>query len=316
VITLPPPFPPFSFSVTSDREIDHTNLYLYSYIKPLDSLTFTVGSSYDDFDADDENIKDQDQLNPKFGITWNPFRDTTLRTAVFRVLKRTLISDQTLEPTQVAGFNQFFDDSIGTESWHYGIAIDQKFSRDIYGGAEFSYRDLSVPYNDVLANELKDAAWDEYFGRSYLYWTPHEWLALSTEYQYERFDRDREFAIGIHRITTHSVPLGMNFFHPSGLSASLKATFFDQDGDFERLNASGNFENGEDQFWVVDAAISYRLPKRFGFITVGARNLFDNSFKYYDTDRTSEFSENVDAPLVRSPIQPDRLVFLKFTLAL
>jgi hypothetical protein len=140
---------------------------------------------------------------------------------------------------------------------------------------------------------------------------------LSADYQYERFDRDKEFTIGIRKITTHSVPLGMNFFHPSGLSTSLKATFFDQDGDFERVNASGTgiFESGKDHFWVVDAAISYRLPKRFGFITLGARNLFDNSFKYYDTDRDYEFSENASLPSVRSPIRPDRLVFLTFTLA-
>jgi hypothetical protein len=41
---------------------------------------------------------------------------TTLRAAAFRVLKRTLITDQTLEPTQVAGFNQFFDDANLTEA--------------------------------------------------------------------------------------------------------------------------------------------------------------------------------------------------------
>ena len=73
---------------------------------------------------------DKDQFNPKFGITWNPFPGTTLRAAVFRVLKRTLITDQTLEPTQVAGFNQFFDDSMLTDAWRYGGAIDQKFTKE------------------------------------------------------------------------------------------------------------------------------------------------------------------------------------------
>ena len=84
-------------------------------------------------------IRDQDQFNPKFGVTWNPFTDTTLRGAVFRALKRTLITNQTLEPTQVAGFNQFFDDPNVTESWRYGVAVDQKFSKSIYGGVEVSH---------------------------------------------------------------------------------------------------------------------------------------------------------------------------------
>ena len=50
-------------------------------------------------------------------------------------------------------------------------------------------------------------------------------------------------------------------------------------------------------------AISYRLPKRFGFITVGAKNLFNQSFKYFDTDPWNP------------AIQPDRMVYCKVTLA-
>ncbi len=44
---------------------------------------------------------DKKLLNPKFGITWNPAQNTTIRVAVFRTLKRLLVTDQTLEPTQV-----------------------------------------------------------------------------------------------------------------------------------------------------------------------------------------------------------------------
>ena len=65
-----------------------------------------------------------------------------------------------------------------------------------------------------------------------------------------------------------------------------------------------SFEHGEDNFWVVDAAISYRLPKRYGFITVGVRNLFDRKFEYADTD--------IDNPR----IQPDRFFFARVTLAI
>jgi len=110
---------------------------------------FTVGASGDFYDADDKNEElslDRNKFNPKFGVNWYPFDDTTVRAAVFRTFKRTLITDQTLEPTQVAGFNQFFDDVDATEAWVYGIGVDQKFSQNVYGGAEYSYRNLSVPY--------------------------------------------------------------------------------------------------------------------------------------------------------------------------
>ena len=79
--------------------------------------------------------------------------------------------------------------------------------------------------------------------------------------------------------------MAVSFFHPSGLSAFVKAAYLNQKGDFRtaRYVPGISFE-GEDQFWVVDAAISYRLPKQYGFLTVGAKNLFDRSFRYQDTD--------------------------------
>ena len=56
-------------------------------------------------------------------MSWNLKPGTTLRAAGFRTLKRTLVTDQTLEPTQVAGFNQFFDDPSATESEVFGLAV-------------------------------------------------------------------------------------------------------------------------------------------------------------------------------------------------
>ena len=212
--------------------------------------------------------------------------------------------DQTLEPTQVAGFNQFFDDFDGTEAWRFGGAIDQKFTQNLYGGAEFAYRDLEIPYifetdEGSFKNKEEDA--EEYDGRAYLFWTPHKWLALRAEYQYERFESDGETDLP-EEVETHRVPLGVNFYHPSGLSASLTTTYYDQDGDFVRIDGSN--ESDDDNFWLVDVGLRYRFPKRYGFLTVGARNLFDEDFNYYDTD-----FEN-------PAIWPERVIFATVTLAL
>ena len=307
-----PPFLVGVFPQDIDTKTNHYNLYLYTYIKLLPNVTFTVGVSGDFFDQNDkvDNVRDinKNQVNPKFGITWTPLPGTTIRGAAFRTFKRTLITDQTLEPTQVAGFNQFFDDLNATKAWVYGGAIDQKFLRSLYAGVSFYYRDLEVPFfvtPPPPASIFSDKVdWKEYIGRAYLYWTPQNWVALRTGYQYERFKRDDAFTFNISEVKTHRVPIGINFIHPSGFSVGLKAEYFHQNGDFERLDAPrGEFESGNDAFWVVDAAINYRLPKRYGFITVGAANLFDKSFKYADTD--------LDNPAVT----PDRTVFGKVTLA-
>ena len=162
----------------SDSGVRHTNLYLYSYLSYPENLTFTIGASGDFFNGGVSAAEDKNQVNPKFGVTWKPVPGTTLRGAVFRTLTRTLVNDQTLEPTQVAGFNQFFDEARSTDAWCYGAAVDQKFSKSVYGGLEFSKRDLDVPA--PVGGTIPDTRvdWEEDLGRAYLFWTPHKWLGL------------------------------------------------------------------------------------------------------------------------------------------
>jgi outer membrane receptor for ferrienterochelin and colicin len=141
--------------------------------------------------------------------------------------------------------------------------------------------------------------------RAYLYWAPHKWFAFKAEYRYEKFERDPEFAFNIREVKTNSIPLGVNFSHPSGLSASFVATYYDQEGEFMRVGPIDvPFENGSDDFWVADTAIKYRLPKRYGFLTLGVTNLFDKKFQYADTDFNNP------------RLQPQRSLFCKVTLAI
>ena len=314
IIPLPPPLPPITIPAQTindvqefDRSAKHTNLYLYSYLNYPKKVTWTLGASGDLFDNVSSDENDKDQFNPKLGITLNLFTHTTLRGAVFRTLTRTLITDQTLEPTQVAGFNQFFDEPSGTDAWNYGGAIDQKFSDNVYAGIEYTRRDLTAPYTETNpvagTSTLNEADWEEDLSRIYFFWTPHKWVSFTAEYLWEQFEKDENFAPGAKKVETSYVPLGINFFHSSGLSVFLRGTYIDQEGAFERPSA-GIFEDGQDNFWVFDASISYRLPKRYGFITVGAKNVFDEDFKYFDTD--------LDNPR----IQPGSVFFGQITLAI
>jgi outer membrane receptor protein involved in Fe transport len=301
-------------TIVIKNDIRYTNLYVYSQINYLKNLTVTLGISADFFES---TSVDRDQVNPKLGLTWNLFPSTTLRAAVFRVLNTGVILDQTIEPTQVAGFNQFFGTTFeqnfseatfpGIDAWRYGVAIDHKFSPSLYAGGEFSKRDLEVRLRSQDAGRLEEEAWDEYLARAYLYWTPRPWLATSVEYQFERFERGDFLGAftGIGEVETHSLPLGISFFHPSGLSVRLKATYLHQDGEFASplFDPKRPFRSGDDQFWLVDAAIRYRLPKRRGFATLGVKNLFDEEFKFQELD-----------PATRT-IQRDRLIFGRLTLA-
>jgi hypothetical protein len=281
-------------------DLRHATPYIYSYLNVLKDVTFILGLSADFRDGESPDVDGKPQYNPKMGAIWSPLPGTTLRIAGFRTLKRTLISNQTLEPTQVAGFNQFFDDFNGTKSWRYGVGLDQKFTNDLFGGVEFAKRNLEVPAVDQFGDRT-ESNWYESLGRAYLYWTPHPWVALRAEYLYERWRRDDVFTNGISQLRTHRVPLGVGFFHPSGFGAFATTSFFHQEGDFDLL--SGEERTGRDQFYTVDAGVRYRLPARYGIITVGVTNLFDKRFRFFDTD------------LNNPSIQPDRFVFAKVTLA-
>jgi outer membrane receptor protein involved in Fe transport len=306
ILTFQPQLPPVfvnSDAVTTTRS-KHSNVYAYGLIHYPKNVTWTIGSSVDLFERGE---LDRDQINPKFGLTWYPFPNTTLRAAVFRVLKRSLISEQTVEPTQVAGFNQFFDDANGADVWRYGVAIDQKFSPAVYGGVEYSRRDLEVPFTSVATPvappEVREADWEERLLRAYLYWTPHEWLAVSGEYLYERFERDSQL-VGpeqFREVKTHRFSPAIRFFHPSGISAGMRATYVDQEGIFGNPMVAS--VPGEDNFWVVDASVGYRFPKRYGIFTFGVRNLLDEEFKFQGTNP------------INPTIAPERTLFTRFTLA-
>jgi tetratricopeptide (TPR) repeat protein len=311
-LSLGPPFGPLTL-LKQKLNADHrmVNVYTYAHINLLKNLTLTWGASgvflhgSPDVIANDGDVQ---QFNPKVGIMWEPIAGTTVRAAAFRNLKRTLVTNQTLEPTQVAGFNQFYDEFNATDSWRYGAAIDQKFTKNIFAGVEGSHRDREVPIIDVPPTGSPNTRWKsgkEDLARTYLFWTPHKWFGLRAEYQFERF-KNEEVSIPTFEplaVYTHRVPLGVSFFHPSGFSTSLTTTYWNQSGKFQRTS-TGETQSGSDHFWTVDAAINYRLPQRYGFITLGARNLFNQKFDYYDVE-------------FHNPrLQPDRMVFFKVTLSL
>ena len=273
-------------------DITKSNIYAYSYYRPSKLVEFTIGLSADLLERGEQI--DTDQFNPKLGLLWQPGDGTTVRLAAFRVLSSTNVATQTIEPTHVGGFNQFFEDENGSEVWNYGAAVSHDFSDRVIGGVELTKRDLNVPEYGRTSESAEYSAWQEYLGAAYLYWTPHDFFALSAAYQYERFDRkDNLLGQGIAEVTTHRFPLVVKFFHPGGFSCGFKATYYLQEGEFQPANSSA-FYTGSDNFWVVDAEISYRFPKRFGILSIGVKNLLDETFSYQDTDSSnSTVSETI-----------------------
>jgi tetratricopeptide (TPR) repeat protein len=251
------------------------NAYVYSKQHIFPNLTTVLGIGFDSYHSEEILNTNLDQFSPKFGFIWNPITSLTLRSAAFRTLNRPLTANQTIEPTQVAGFNQFFDNVNGTSAWHYALGVDYSPIKTLFMGGETNWWKATQPLFESNQNR------DESYHLAYIYWIPAEWLSFRSEYRYAKINR--EFLADIPDNTyptdetTHQVPLALNFFHPNGLFANITGTYVNQHATFV---GEDGLENYSDRFWTVDTTLGFRLPRRIGLISFEVRNLLDKQFNY------------------------------------
>jgi outer membrane receptor protein involved in Fe transport len=93
------------------------------------------------------------------------------------------------------------------------------------------------------------------------------------------------------------------YYHPSGFFANVQATFVHQEIEFENFfDNQGRFigvRQGQDNFWVTDALVGYRLPKRHGIVSLVVKNLFDEDFSFQDS-----FNVRFEEQVVLAPRPP------------
>lgn len=289
-----------SFDIVNSLDLDltRTSIYNYSKLKLNNHILPTLGFSFDIYK---DGTFNQTALNPKFGLEWaNSF--TNFRVAVFRSTSVARTANQTIEPTQVAGFNQFFDDPDGSTVWRYGAGLDHKFSNSLLGGLEYSERKLNIPgfSNGTDRNEQ--------LARAYLYKTLSENFILNFEYFFERISQTESFAqVSIFNsdstfftlAETHRLPITLNVFLDNGFFASIKNSYVVQQGVFQR--SSTNIDDSD--FNIVDLNFGYRLPKRVGIITFGVNNLLNQKINFQNTSFNDQF------------ISPGQVIFTRISLA-
>jgi tetratricopeptide (TPR) repeat protein len=306
----------------ADVRVTSSNAYLYTtwdFGRP--SVKAHLGLSADSLDIKNSLFNTpvrRKRLNPKLGLAWTLSPNTVVRAAAFSSVKRPLIGSQTIEPTQVVGFSQFFTgfdklfgEPDGTISRRAGIAIDHKFPGATFAGIEMSARKVTVPF----VPSALDFDWKERSGHVYAYKTfplslgggsADAWqLAASAEWSYERIARPQILTgpEGIMRLTTNRMPLAIRLFSSSrggrGLSVRLATEFVRQQGLFSQDVGNPEFARTDDA-WITDASLDIRFAKRRGALSIGIKNLTD---------------QNIDLVQV-DPINPSvatrRLVFARF----
>ncbi|MDQ3566147.1 MAG: TonB-dependent receptor [Pseudomonadota bacterium] len=298
---------------------DQHTAYIYSHIDWPPNLFWTLGVSYDSYDERDIDVS---ALHPKIGLQWNVTDSTQMRMAYFETLRPAVIIEQTLEPAEIAGFNQFFDDPPGTQAKRYGIGIDQRFSESFYVGLEASRRDIELPLVRARDEELSEKLF-----RAYAYWTlSHNWT-ISNEYRFDQFEVEEPHGFPEGRVMlteTTTVPVTLRYFHGAGFFAGLSATYVQQEVELlpfeDTITDTITKESGSDNFVTLDMAIGYRLPKRLGILSVGVSNLLDEKFRFQDDNfRTSTPIETNGRSIpdvgTFSNFIPDRTIFAGLTLS-
>jgi hypothetical protein len=299
------------------EELTHLHPYLYTNVKFPKPVTWTIGVSYDDFEQDPIVVK---HLNPKFGVSWDITDDLTIRAAAFKWVKPPLNADRTLEPTQVSGFNQFFDEANGETSWRQGVALDWRLTRQLFAGAEATWREPEVPILDFQGQPVFETQ-KEQSHRAYIFWAPTSRLSLSGQVVYDTFSSETglltNFSTTPKSLKTFSFPLAMRYFDPNGFFAGVVVTGVDQDVfrtcSHSCFTPSGALLTGppatRSDFLIVDASVGWRFPKRLGIATLTAKNLFDEKFFYQD----DSFREFRDEPST-GPFVPGRQVVGRVTM--
>jgi tetratricopeptide (TPR) repeat protein len=274
----------------------------YAYwLQPIGStLDTTLGLEANHIDRDDPDFAESNLL-PKFGLAWHASPNLTVRAATFGVAKPPLSVNQTIQPTQVSGFNQLYDDVNGTRSRLYGIGIDYRPAENWALGLEGQRRNVSETF--PFRGQIRHGENEEDEARAYLYWTPSKRLALSVGLLAERYHSDMDLTTLDH-VYSFATPIAARYFHPSGVIGYVGANPVRQ-----RLSRDGEDNYQEDAFVTFDAGIGYRLPGYRGIISLEVTNILDNKFRHMDENYRSV--EEREARLA-----PERQVLFRLTLGL
>lgn len=285
-------------SATGYNNVNESRSYLYSSFSLAEPLLLTLGYAHETYKS---NNLDVSENNPKVGVSWSPAKSTTLRLAYLKTLTKSDVGFTTLEPTTVAGFNQFYDDQVGSLATQKSFAIDYRISPSLVIGLEATKRELDVPIvnsGTVTYHDFRDDT-----GVAYAYWIVNDAVVVNISALYENLVRGSFTGnLLFENVKTRKYPLAVNVFHNDTTSSRFLATYIQQEGIFVD-QASKNGIPGKDSFWHLDYALNYRLQGRRGLFSLGVKNLLDEQFFYEETDRNMP------------TVAPDRTVFMNINLS-
>lgn len=324
----PPGFAAALFNIPAaahdfNTSLERESFYVYDTWRPFRTLSLTGGLSYDrlEFPTDYRNAPivsgedSRDRLSPKAGVIWNPFGNLFVRGAYTQSLGGVSFDESvSLEPNQVAGFNQVFRSiisesvvgSVAAPTYDTaGILIEDRFSTGTYVGLQATLMQSDVdrtvgtfdaflappfpPFPPSIEPPIVPSSTPQklrYEEQDLLVTVNQlvgdEW-SFGARYQLSYSNLETIFS----DIPTAVVP-GADHREKATLhQGQLWALYNHRSGFFARLegywarqsNVGYSPDIPGDDIFQANAYVGYRFRRNFGDITLGFLNMTDQDYK-------------------------------------
>lgn len=289
---------PGEISSTSETASDGDEkiLYLYYYNKVRDKLNVTLGLGF----SQQDNEQGKPRLwQPKFGLVWKPSEIVTVRAAYFKSLNRFLVADQSIEPTQIAGFNQSYDNSSGTEFDRIGVALDLNPNRDTSFSVEATHENNAFVIEDIVDGRTETNV------KLSASWSMTDNLVLGADVIAERYNNRQlppDSFSDITQLETIKAPVKMRYFFNHSVYLNVTTLFLRQS-----LERATNFSlpSGNTDTILLDVGFGLSYANGRGSLSFAVSNVTNTPFRYQD-DRFR--NAQVDQP---TELTPERQFTLK-----
>ena len=281
----------------ADVEFSASGIYGQVGFNPTRSIDFTLRMGWDDVDLHDERLaKDTGAsgLTPGMAVAWLPVPGMTLRAAVARNIRAPYAAEQTLRPTQLAGFSQIYDEFEGVQTDQLDLGIEQSIGQNLTIGTNATWRRLTRKLSGDENQDVKSSDVEDDRLLAFAYWSPTDRLAFAIEPTFEHFRaREQETSGDPVRVRTYAAPLTATWFDPAGWYATARATPLRQDIESPEEGELARFDNSG---VLIDLGIGYRFPARRGTVGLRIDNLLDSKLSFVDESLRTEPDGTIGNP--------------------
>jgi hypothetical protein len=327
-VVFGPIFFPINFPITQNirNQYDRESVYLYEHWQFWPTLTLIGGVSYDRvhfpenfrFAPISNGDETRDQVSPKAGVVFTPFKNTTIRAAYFQGLGGVSLDQSVrLEPSQVAGFNQAFrnlipesiaDDNSAPTFDGWGLALEQKCGRGTFIGVSgeilSSEVDRQIGVVEFLPPPRIGQTREELDFRErtlsvYLNQLVSDEWSFGARYRLSKADLEQRLP---------DLPAATDAIYRGGLSPQQQtesvlhqlqftALYNHSSGFFGGASALWNLQSNQgyvtdrpgDNFWQFNVEAGWRLFRRHVEARIGLFNLTDQNYRLNPLNLTPEY---------------------------